>query len=458
MIRQTAATTMIAVLLAGCSVQSAYNRPDAAVPPSWPTGEAYRAQSLAGLPSYDWQQVMGDPRLQAIITQALANNQDLKLAAANIAAARARFDVQKSELVPDVTASAQASCSDNGSGANTNLSIDAGVTGYEIDLFGRLRSLNDSASAGYFGSISAAQAVKLTLIADITDAWLSYGADRSLLILAEQTAAAAEQSVKLTRARYQGGIAPRTDLRQAEIVLATAKADVANQTTLLAQDRNALRLLVGADVNAASLPTGIDDAVARIGVVSAGVDSSILLRRPDVVEAEWQLRAANAEIGAARAALFPRISLTGLLGLASSALTSLFTGGAFTWQAGASASVPIFGTGARANVRVTEAQRDAAVAQYQRAIQVAFRDVADALARRGTIAEQLAAVRAGDDAAADNLGLASMRYRGGIDSYLQELTARLARYSAAKNLVQAKLVDGSNRVALYRALGADSTL
>ena len=455
---------IIAALLSGCSMQTAYVRPAAAVPQSWPIGAAYLQQSQAGLPSYDWQQVMGDPRLRAIIAQALASNQDLRLAAANVAAARAQFDVQKSELVPDVTGSANLSRSDSGTGTGTgtatrsNAALQVGVAGYELDLFGRLRSLGDAARSRYLGSVSAAQAVKLMLIADIADAWLAYGADSTLLALARQTAAAAQESVTLTQARYQGGIAPRNDLRQAEIVLTTAQTDIANQTTLLAQDANALRLLVGAEVDPAQLPTGIEDAAARITEVVPGLDSTILLRRPDVVEAEWQLRAANAEIGAARAALFPKVSLTGLLGLATSALTALFTGGAFTWQAGATASVPIFGTGAKANVRVTEAQRDAARAQYQKAIQIAFSDVANVLARRGTIADQLAAVRRGDAAAADNLGLAELRYRNGIDSYLLNLTARLARYNAAKTLVQTRLLDATSRIALYRALGGDASL
>ncbi len=458
MTRVRNSSMLFAALLSGCSMQTAYVRPAAEVPVTWPSGEAHRVQSQAGLPSYDWQQVLADPRLQAVIAQALANNQDLRLAAANIEIARAQYGVQKSELIPDVTGNADISRSETSSGGRTNASLQVGVAGYELDLFGRLRSLNDAARSRYLGSISAAQAVKLTLISDIADAWLNSGADNSLLALARQTADAAQQSVKLTRARYEGGIAPRSDLSQAEIVLATAEADVANQTTLVAQDANALRLLVGAEVDPANLPSGIDDAAARIAAIPAGLDSAVLLRRPDVVEAEWQLRAANAEIGAARAALFPKISLTGLLGLATSALTSLFTGGAFSWQAGASASVPIFGTGAKANVRVTEAQRDAAVAQYQKAIQTAFRDVANVLARRGTIADQLAAANKGDAAAADNLNLAGLRYRNGIDNYLSELTARLSRYSAARTLIQTRLLDATSKVALYRALGGDSTL
>ena len=291
----------------------------------------------------------------------------------------------------------------------------------------------------------------------MSDAWLTYGADASLLQTAKATADAARDSLKLTRARFDGGIAPLTDVRQAEIVLATAEGDVANLTTLLAQDGNALRLLVGADVDPAMLPQSIEDAAAGIGEVPAGLDSSILLRRPDVLSAEWQLRAANAQIGAARAALFPKISLTGLFGFSSTALGSLFDQGSFGWQAGPTASYPIFSGGAgRAGVRLSQAQRDAALASYRKAIQTAFADVANVLARQGTITAQLDAAHSADKAAADNLRLADLRYKGGIASYLQNLTARQSRYASARTLINVQLLRAINRVALYRALGGDS--
>jgi len=218
-----------------------------------------------------------------------------------------------------------------------------------------------------------------------------------------------------------------------------------------------LQLLVGAPVDPANLPNSIDEAGATLAELPAGLDSSILLRRPDVVDAEYQLRAANAEIGAARAALFPKISLTGLVGFVSNALGSLFTGGAFNWQAGAAASYPIFRAGAgKANVDVTKAQRDAALATYEKTIQTAFREVADALARRGTITDQLAATRDQLDAATDNYKLADMRYRGGIDSYLDSLVAQRSLYSAQQTQINTQLIRASNLVTLYRALGGDS--
>jgi multidrug efflux system outer membrane protein len=429
------------------------------VPQSWPVGDAYLRTSEATLPTVRYQDIFRDPRLQALITQALANNRDLRVAAANIAAARGQFRIQRAELLPEVDANAGATFRGGQGSTGSKSSFDAniGINAFEVDLFGRIRSESDRALNSYFATEAAARATRLTMIGDIADAWLDYASDKSLLKIAQDTAASAQKSVELTQKRLNGGIAPRTDLRQAQLTLDTAKADVANQTTLLAQDVNALQLLVGAPIDPANLPNSIDEAGATLAELPAGLDSSILLRRPDVVEAEYQLRAANAEIGAARAALFPKISLTGLVGFVSNALGALFAGGAFNWQAGGAATYPIFRAGAgKANVDVTKAQRDAAVATYEKTIQTAFREVADALARRGTITDQLTATRDQLDAAADNYKLSDMRYRGGIDSYLDSLVAQRSLYSAQQTLINTQLIRASNMVTLYRALGGDS--
>lgn len=451
------------VALAGCSMEPAYHRTQLPVPESWPTGEAYRGQGESALPAYGYREVFADPRLLAVIDQALAHNQDVAVAVANIAAARAQYHIQRAELLPEVDANAswhQAGGPGTPATASiSQLALEGAVSSYEVDLFGRLRSLSGAARSRYLASESAAQATRITLVADVADAWLAYASDNTLLDIARDTASAARDSVRLATQRYNGGIAPRSDLRQAEIVLHTAEADVANQTNAVAQDRNALELLTGGPVDAANLSTSIDDAGSKLREVSAGLDSSILLRRPDIMEAEWNLRAANADIGAARAALFPKITLTGLLGLAAPELGALFSGGSFIWQAGANAGYPIFRGGAgKANVRLSEAQRDAALAQYRKAIESAYRDVANALARRGTIGPQLQASRAGRDAAADNVHLADLRYKGGITSYLEDLTARQALYSAERSYATNKLTEASNLVALYRALGADAGL
>ena len=458
MIRKLTAVTMMASLTA-CSLAPKYERPAAPVPQSWPVGDAYLRTSEASLPTVRYQDIFRDPRLQALIVQALANNRDLRVAAANIAAARGQFRIQRAELFPEVDANAGATFrgGQGATGSKSNFDANIGINAFEVDLFGRIRSESDRALNTYFATEAAARATRLTMIGDIADGWLTYASDKSLLKIAQDTAASAQKSVELTQKRLNGGIAPRTDLRQAQLTLDTAKADVANQTTLLAQDVNALQLLVGAPVDPANLPNSIDEAGATLAELPAGLDSSILLRRPDVVEAEYQLRAANAEIGAARAALFPKISLTGLVGFVSNALGSLFAGGAFNWQAGAAASYPIFRAGAgKANVDVTKAQRDAALASYEKAIQTAFREVADALARRGTITDQLAASRDQRDAAADNYKLSDMRYRGGIDSYLDSLIAQRSYYSAQQTLINTELTRASNLVTLYRTLGGDS--
>jgi multidrug efflux system outer membrane protein len=435
-------------------------RPDPAIPASWPINDATLVQAEAALPAVTYKQVFLDPRLQTLIAEALTNNRDLMVAAANIEAARERYHIQRANQLPTVNANAGGTIS-----GNTDDKLDAqyqlgfSVPSFELDLFGRLRSLTHAERERYLGTEAGARSTRLALVGQIADAWLSYAADSSLLAISRETVTSAEKSVRLTRARLEGGIAPRTDLRQAEQVLTQAQADVAQQTTDLAQDVNALQLLVGAPIDPATIPASIDQAAPTIARLPAGLDSYILLRRPDVMQAEYELRAANAEIGAARAALFPRISLTGLLGAASTALAGLFTGGAFGGSVGANAAYTIFNGGAnRANVRLTEAERNAALATYQRAVQTAFREVSDALAREATMGAQLDALQRRKEAAADNYLLNEARYREGIDPYLTTLDAQRSYYFAQQQLVNAKLVAARNRVALYQSLGGDSLL
>jgi len=505
--KRAALILLASASLAGCkSMAPEYVRPESPVPPSWPLGDAYLVQSEAALPAVTYTDIFRDQRLQALIRQALINNRDLRVAAANIQIAREQYRIQRADLLPELGVGLGSTVSGgsgsgstgtgtntgtgnggtgtggtgtgtggtgtggtgtgtgtvvggSGSGTRTRFSANGGVTSFELDLFGRIASLTHAEQNRYFATEAAARATRLTLIGDIADAWLTYAADKSLLAIAQDTAQSAERSVRLTRARLQGGIAPRTDLRQAEQILEGARADLALQTTALAQDINALQLLVGIPIAEMLLPRSIDEAAPTVAELPAGVDSQVLLRRPDVVQAEYTLRAANAEIGAARAALFPRITLTGVLGLASDALAGLFRGGAFTWSGGANANYSIFNGGAaRAGVRLTEAQRQASVAAYERTVQIAFREVADALARRGTITEQLRATGAQAEAAADTFRLAEARYRGGIDPFLSTLDAQRSLYSARRTLVTTRLTQAGNLVTLYRTLGADSLL
>ena len=455
--------------LAGCNFAPHYERPAPAIPTSWPAGDAYLRATEATLPRLSYRDIFRDPALQALIERALANNQDVRVALANVAFARGQLRVQRSQLLPRIDGSASVTVGESGAtrssagggssgGSSANYELGVGLTAFEIDLFGRVRSLSDSALQDYLATEAAVRTARLTLIAEVANAYLILATDRSLLAIARDTATTAARSVELTRARLSGGIAPRTELRQAETVLAQARSDAANLTAIVAQDRNALELLIGAPVRDADLATSIESVDGSLGELPPGLDSSILLRRPDVVQAEHQLRAANALIGAARAAFFPKISLTAVAGLASDALSSLFTAGAFVWSVQPSVLLPIFDAGANSgNLEATIAQRDAAVALYQKTVQTSFREVSDALARRGTIGDQYEAQEQLVAAALDSYALADARYREGIDPFLSSLVAQLTLYSARRSLASTRLVRAGNLVELFRALGGDDT-
>ena len=508
---------LLSILLAGCTtLQPTYQRPAAPIPANWPAGDPTLLDSERSLASLSTADVFRDARLQALIAQALANNRDLRSAVANIRAARAQYRIQRSTLVPNVGAtgsftesrgstrgglpgggvstgggttgggtggvpggggtdaggtngggtggttggtSAGTTGAAGGSGLSSFYTAGVGVSAFEIDLFGRLQSLSEAALNQYLATESAARSVRLTLVGDLARSWATLAADRELLGIAQDTVASAGRSVELTRLRLNGGVAPRTDLRQAESVLETARSDLALQTTAVAQDRNAVERLVGAPVADAQLPISQTDIADAFGPVPAGLSSSILLRRPDVVQAEYQLIAANANIGAARAALFPRLSLTGLLGLASQSLTGLFNTDAFTASVGPSVSLPIFdGGGRRAGVALSVAQRDQLLSNYEATLQTAFREVADALARRATVGDQIAADERQRAAALDNFDLVTARYNGGIDTFLSSLIAQRTLYQARRTLAASRLTQAGNAVTLYVTLGGDPAL
>ena len=489
---------LAALLLSGCSMAPKYERPAPLVPQGWPAGDAYLRQSEAALPAVSWREIFRDPKLQALIEKALTHNQNLAQAAANVAQARAQYRVTRADLFPTITGGADATVQRSrrstivtgtggtgtggtgtggtgtgGTGTGTvtgtdttaarrttyAYSADVGLSAWEIDLFGRIRNLTSASFNRYLGTEAGARATRLSLVAEIANAYLTLAADRDLYRVADETAASARRSVELTQARLSGGIAPRTDLAAAETTLATAESDLAEQTTAIAQDRNALTLLVGMPLTDAELPGSLAEADALLGELPAGLDSGILLRRPDVVQAEYELRATNAEIGAARAAFFPRITLTGLIGFASTALSALFDSGSFAWSATGGVAQTLFDGGATANnLKGAKAARDAAVAGYQLAIQTAFQEVADALARRGTIDAQYAAQARRDRAATQTYELADASYRGGITAFLDALVAQRAQYTARQALVTTRLVKAQNLVTLYRVLGGDRTI
>jgi multidrug efflux system outer membrane protein len=472
------AAALIALLSTSCATMEPHlDKVDPAIPASWPVGSAELAQSEAALPAVTYKQIFTDPRLQTLIEQALVNNRDLMTAAANIAAAREQYRIQRAQQFPQLNASAGVTVSgqrsggsnsgsnsgsgsgNSGSGVSASYTAGLSVPSFEVDLFGRLRSMTHAQFERYLATEAGARETRLALVAQIANSWLDYAADSSLLLVSQETVKTSQDSVRLTRIRLEGGIAPRTDLSQAQEILSQAQANLAQQRTLVAQDVNALQLLVGGPIAPSLLPPSIEQAGPTVAELPAGVSSYVLLRRPDVVQAEYQLRAANADIGAARAALFPKITLTGLLGFASSALGSLFTGGAFAWSAGANAAYTIFNAGAgRANVRLSEAQRNAALATYQGTVQTAFREVSDALARRATMDDQLTATERQQAAAADVLTLEEARYRAGIDSFLNVLDAQRSYYGVQETLVNTRRTAAQNRVSVYQSLGGDALI
>jgi outer membrane protein, multidrug efflux system len=461
----TALSAIVAagLVLAACTLEPAYQRPAAPVPAAWPSGPAYPAANgdaaIAG-----WREVFTDARLRRVIEQALADNRDLRIAVANIAAAQAQYHVQRAALFPAVEANAGATYATEpiaaftggtGTGSvNEHLySASVGFSAFELDLFGRLRSLSKAAQEQYFATEQARRAAQISLVSEVAGDWLTLGADRALLKIAQDTQASDAETVALTQRRFDDGVDAELTLAEAKSAAEQARSDVASYTTQVAQDRNALELVVGAPVADELLPANVDEA-PPLADTPAGVSSAVLLRRPDVLEAEDQLKADNADIGAARAAFFPMITLTGSEGVTSAALSSLFSGPSQAWSFAPSLALPLFEGGKNiANLAYAKAERDVAVATYEKSIQTAFREVADALARRGTIDEQLAAQQAENTASADALRLSTARFERGADTYLNELVAQRSFYLARQTLVATELARSTNLVTLYKVLG-----
>jgi multidrug efflux system outer membrane protein len=464
-------TLLLAAVTLGACIDLApkYRRPPLPTPSAFPVGAAYPPPSPAVEPVRSWRDFFADPRLKTVIAQALANNRDLRIALANVAAARGQYVVQRAAQFPklDATASAtygQTPVSALGGGAfaagrpgvfnERFYNVGAGVSAWQLDLFGKLRDQTRAALDTYFATREARDAAQITLIGEVAADWLILGSDRALLAIAQDTEKNGQATVVLTRARFSSGVASALDVSQAETVEEQARYDVARLTTLVAQDRNALELVVGAPVADDLLPPDINNDGVVLLRLPAGLPATVLLARPDVVQAEDQLRAANANIGVARAAFFPDISLTGSGGVTSLALSTLFRSSALTWSFAPTITQPIFDFGAnRGNLVQAKAQRDAAVATYEKAIQTAFREVADALAQRGTIEEQLAAQAALTASSEEAYRLSEARYERGSDTYLNALVAQRTFYSARQTLTQTRLARATNLVTLYTQLG-----
>jgi multidrug efflux system outer membrane protein len=460
-----------ALVLAGCSsLAPDYQRPTAPVAAAWataaPTATAAAtatASSSSAAPVTDttWQQFFTDPRLRGLIGQALVHNRDLRIAVLNIERARALHGIERAGQWPTVTAGATSSLqrmpadlSPSGrSETNRRHDLAVGISSYELDFFGRVRSLNDAALQQFLATEEARRSVQMSLVAEVANGYLAQAADRERLQLARDTLQNQRDALALVRARVDGGVASPIDLRRAQTTVEAARADLARFTAQVAQDENALALLVGAPLPAEALPASLEP-VSTLDALPEGVPSQVLERRPDIRAAEHRLQAANAHIGAARAAFFPSVTLTAGGGLASRSLSDLFQGGAGAWTFMPQIVLPIFDGGRRrAALGVAQAERDIAVAEYEGAIQRAFREVADALALRGTLGEQLDAQQSLVAATEYAFRLSDVRFRQGAQGYLEVLDAQRGMYAARQALIGVRLTRLSNQVTLYKALG-----
>jgi multidrug efflux system outer membrane protein len=454
----------LAAALTGCSLQPVFHRPDAPIAGQFPSGDAYKypatGQGGTMLPASEigWRDFMADPRLQRLIEIALSNNRDLRVAALNVQQMQAQYRIQRAQLFPQVGALADASRSQtptSSGGGKIAQSYSAGLSvAWEIDFFGRLGSLKDSALQQYFATAYARQGTEILLVSQVADQYLTMLAYDELLAVTQNTLKSSQDSLNLVKLQFDTGTASELALRQAQSVVEQAQANHTGYTRLRAQAENGLVLLIGQPLPADLPPSASLDDQAILSDVPPGLPSDLLTRRPDIQQAEATLRAANANIGAARAAFFPSISLTGSLGSASATLGGLFSGGSLAWSFIPALAAPIFNAGAnQANLDVAKLQKDINIATYEKSIQNAFREVADGLAARGTYDDQVSSLQRYSQSQQRQLELSLMRYKSGVDSYLNVLTAQTSYYAAQQTLVTARLNRLTSLVDLYRALG-----
>ena len=475
-------TAALVSLLAACSFVPKYEQPAAPVSATWPDSAGAQLEGGVAAADLPWQQFVHDAQLREVIQLALENNRDLRVAVQNIEQARAQYQIRRADQFPTVGGSASGTRSapnpnagSNGPSVSSLYSVGIGVSAWELDFFGRVAALKDVALAQYLATEEARKSAQISLIASVASTWLQLKTDTELLALAERTLGTRDQSLRLTKLRFDHGASSALDMRLAESLSASAQATRAQQQRLRAQDINLLTLLVGQPIPERLLPPVIAVATPEpprdltqptpavqpaaelptFTEVPAGLPSDLMLRRPDVRAAEQQLIAANANIGAARANFFPRISLTGSLGRVSADLDGLVgSGGSWGWSFGPSITLPIFDMGRnQAGLDSARAAREITVAQYEKAIQAAFREVADALAGRATLADQLAALQAQATAERDRFRLADLRYRNGIANYLDLLDAQRSLFGVEQALAQVRLAQRANEVQLYKALG-----
>jgi outer membrane protein, multidrug efflux system len=469
---------LMVVLVSACTMEPHYSRPAAPVPATW-AGDAAGKADTASVADVGWKEFFPDPSLQRLIALALANNRDLRVAVLNVQAAQAQYRIQRADLFPTIAASAVeqvehypagvlgasggAASGGGGTAAATPVrggstfrfyDVGVGFTSYELDLFGKIRSLTHAAQEAYFQNQENRRSSQLTLVAEVASAYLAILADETILKVTRETLDSQTASYNLIKRSLDAGTTTELALRQAATTVDTARSNLAAYTRQEEQDRNALMLLLGVSIPGdISFSTDIN-AETMSADLPVGVPSEVLTRRPDVLAAEHQLVVANAEIGAARAAFFPSITLTGNAGTASNRLSGLFKPGSGSWTFSPQISVPIFAGGANvANLDLSKIEKNVYIAQYEKTVQTAFREVDDALAARRTLDEQLAAQRALLEDSSASYRLAELRFRNGVDSFLPVLDAQRALYSAQQTVVSLELLRLQNMATLYKALG-----
>ena len=461
---RTLSALTVATLLAGCSFIPTYERPVAPVPAAFaPAGGSEAPASTKAAADIDWKEYFTDPRLQELIGIALKNNRDLRVAMLNVERARAQFQIQRADQFPTVNAIASGTRQPNTStGAYSNVfQAGLGISAWEIDFFGRIAALKEQALAQYLATDEARKSAQISLVASVASGWLTLMADEELLDISRRTLQTREESVKLTRLRLEHGVSSELDSHQAESLAQAARATYAQQQRQRLLDENALALVLGQqlpDDIRASLPSSRLGHANPMQTLPAGLPSDLLVHRPDIRQAEQLLIGANASIGAARAAFFPRIALTAQVGSISDELSGLFKSGSWAFSLAPQLALPIFDAGRnQASLEVAQANRDIAVAQYETTIQTAFREVADALAGQATLQQQVDAQRAQVDVDGKRLQLSDLRYRNGVASYLDLLDAQRSLFATEQALVQTRLLQLHNQVALYKVLGGGWT-
>lgn len=455
----------LTLVLGACSLAPTYERPQTPSGASWTNVQGAASQDASKAASdISWDEFFLDPQLRQLIDISLENNRDLRVALLRVEEARAQYRIQRSDELPSIGAGSQVQRArtaeqlraggPDSRAINTSYQVGLAMTSYELDFFGRIRNLSEAALQQYLATEQAARTARIALVSEVANAYFARRSAETLLDLGKKTREARQASYELVRAQYEGGVATELELNQALGLRDAIDADLAQLDRSAMQAKNALALLIGQEVPVGLPAAAPFDQNQLLATIPVGVQSALLEQRPDIMAAENQLRAANANIGAARAAFFPSISLTGQFGTASTHLSDLFSSGSGAWSFVPSITVPIFTGGSlRAGLELAEVRKDIAVASYERSIQQAFREVADALAGEATFGNQLKALRAQEKAAGRTLELSNLRYETGVDSYLQVQTAQISHFAVQQALVQAETAALNNRVELYKALG-----